>query len=283
MSASGTGADAAGATGISASTRLAVVLGYPVEHSQSPAMHNAAFAALETDAVFLALNVAPPDLGDMVRALGATGCVGASVTVPHKTAVIEHCDRLSATATTVGAVNCLEFTDVEVIGHNTDAVGYANALSESFGERDWSALILGGGGAARAVACGIKSLGGATTVMARRPSAVGWAKAVAFESNVLEKELAEANLIVDCTSAGLSERTDGNFPALIDLSRCRSETVISSLIYHRETFLIKEASKLGLATLDGAGMLIHQGLAALTIWLGTAPRAEILANALTVR
>ena len=166
---------------ITARTRLAAVLGAPVEHSMSPALHNAAFAAAGIDAVYVALEVATAGLPAVVRALSATGAVGASVTVPHKRAVLELCDRVDELAERIGAVNCLVFDGGDVIGHNTDAAGFTDALIEARGEHPdgWRPLLLGGGGAARAVAAGLEALTGARPpVIARSPRRVEWTRAV---------------------------------------------------------------------------------------------------------
>ena len=131
--------------------RLAAVLGWPISHSRSPAMHDAAFAACGLDAVMLPLAVRPERLGDAVRGLGAVDALGASVTVPHKHAVLAGCDVLAATAAAVGAANCLQFVDGQVVGHNTDAGGFVDGLRAAGVGAVARAVVLGGGGAARAV------------------------------------------------------------------------------------------------------------------------------------
>ena len=114
---------------IGGATRVGAVIGWPVEHSRSPALHNAAFAALGIDAVFVALAVAPADLGAALRGMAALGFLGASVTVPHKQAAMQLCDRLDAAAEAVGAVNCVAFAGDALVGHNTDAAGFAETAA----------------------------------------------------------------------------------------------------------------------------------------------------------
>jgi len=172
----------------------------------SPALHNAAFAEANVDGVFVALTVDGRDLGAVVQTLRGAGAIGASVTVPHKMAVIEHCARLAPSAEAVGAVNCLSFEADGVVGHNTDAGGYAASVRESFPSRSFRPLLFGGGGAARAVAVGLAEAGhDDVVVIARSPERVSWTEAKPWTSEVLDVELARRDLIVDCTSTGLSE------------------------------------------------------------------------------
>ena len=262
---------------ISAATRLGVVLGDPVDHSISPQLHNAAFAALAVDAVFVAVRVGRAELAGAVSMLRATGAVGASVTIPHKTAVIDCCDRLAKSAEDVGAVNCIAFEGTEIVGHNTDAPGFVASLAARFEapEGGWKPLVLGGGGAARAVSVG---LGGARVVV-RDPSKVSWTDAEPWTEDSLAALLPNCNLVIDCTPVGLSAESEARIPAPIDLGLCPDRTVVSSLVYHRETDLVAGARQRGLETLDGRGMLIHQALGALEIWLGRAPVADVLWNA----
>ena len=245
---------------------IAALLGDPVEHSLSPTLHNAAFAEVGIDAVFVSMRTEHNALGDAVSGLSAANAIGASVTVPHKTSVIEFCDRLSDAAEEIGAVNCLEFGEGEIVGHNTDGVGFATALKEFGGGPllDFSPLLLGGGGAARAVAHGLEVAGAdEPVIIARTPERVEWAEALPWTPKVLAKQLAQANLVVDCTSAGLR---DAAAPCTIDFERCPQGSVFATLIYHRDTALSLSARAAGLKTVDGLGMLIHQARAAFAIW-----------------
>ena len=137
--------------GISGHTRIAAVLGWPVEHTRSPAMLNAAFAADQIDAVLVPIGVPPDGLSTVVAALRAMRVVGASVTVPHKVAVAALCDELSAEAKAIGAVNCLQLDGDRLVGHNTDAPGFLDGLlAAGFALRGTRCRRLGAGGAARA-------------------------------------------------------------------------------------------------------------------------------------
>ncbi len=264
---------------ISAKTRVGAVLGWPVEHSRSPAMHNAAFAAAGVDAVFVALAVPARRVVEVVRGIAAAGFLGASVTVPLKEAVTAACDRLDPSAERTGAVNCLVFDGGAVTGHNTDAGGYADALAEAgvtvSGRRT---VILGAGGAARAVHAGLTDAGADVTVIARRPEAATWTVARPWHPELLVELFADAALLVDCTSAALDPAAELDVVADLPLSALRHDAVVSSLVYHRTPLLLSRAAASGLRTLDGAAMLVHQGARAFTLWLGLpAPLAAMRA------
>lgn len=261
-------------TTVGARTRVGAVIGWPVEHSRSPALHNAAFAAAGIDAVFVALPVAPGDVAEAVRGMASLAFLGASVTVPHKQAVIDACDRLDPSAEAVGAVNCLCFDDGAVIGHNTDAGGFVDALAEvatgdPAGRR---AVLLGGGGAARAVAAGLRGAGAEIAVIARAPERVGWIEAAPWTPATLDEMLPDCDILVDCTSAGLSADGERRLPAPIPVDSLPQAAIVATLVYHRETALLAAARSRGLTCVDGAGMLVHQGARAFALWTGqTAP------------
>ncbi|ACY19270.1 shikimate dehydrogenase family protein [Haliangium ochraceum] len=265
-----------GAGTVSASTRVGAVIGAPVAHSSSPALHNAAFAAAGVDAVFVAWEVAPADLGAAVAGMRALGVLGASVTVPHKRAIIEHCDRLAAPADVIGAVNCLVFEPrpeggCEVVGHNTDAGGFIDGLRRDadFDPAGRRAVLLGAGGAARAVHAGLREAGATeVAVVARRPEAVGWTQARPWTADELTALSADCDLLVDCTPLALSAERELQAPAPVPVPALAADAVVASLIYHRTPALLREAAARGLRTMDGAGMLVYQGARAFSLWTG---------------
>ena len=264
--------------------QLAFVLGWPVEHSKSPAMHNAAFAELGIDAEYKALAVEGKDLERVVAKLRAEKTLGASVTVPHKTAVMKLCDSLSDSARAIGAVNTLEFTsDGSIRGHNTDAPGFVKALQDASGEelRGKRALLLGGGGAARAVAYGLKEAGVTDLeVIVRTPSKVEWTSAQSWDEATLRRCMAGCELLVDCTSMGLDPEREAQIPARIPLEQMAEGGIVSTLVYHRETHLLAQARGLGLRSVDGSGMLLFQGVVAFEIWTGQPAPVEVMRQAL---
>lgn len=259
--------------------RLAAVVGWPIEHSRSPAMHNAGFAACVVDAIMVPFAVPPPSLPDAVRGLAALGALGASVTVPHKAAAVGLCDELSATATAIAAVNCMAFVDGRIVGHNTDADGFIDGLrAAGVTAVAGPAIILGGGGAAQAVVAGLTDLGVETIVVARRPAAVTWTRARAWSE--LPTMIARAALIVDCTSAGLSLDDDQHFTATIPLAAAPDTAVVCSLVYHRKTALLQAASARELRIVDGRAMLLYQATRAFAIWTGLPAPIDVMRAAL---
>lgn len=263
---------------VSARTRVAAVIGDPVEHSRSPALHNAAFAALGIDAVYTAARVAPADLEAALAGMGALGYLGASVTVPHKQAAAALCDRLEGAAAAVGAVNCVVFSEQGLIGHNTDAGGFTDALVEAgVAVKGRRAVLLGGGGAARAVAAGLQDAGCAgVQIVARTPAKVSWTAAEPWTTATLAHALDGCELLVDCTSAALDPATERSLPAPIPLEQLGSAAVVCSLVYHRTPALLADAEAQGLQTVDGAGMLVHQGARAFALWTGRSAPIEAM-------
>jgi shikimate dehydrogenase len=246
------------------------VLGWPVEHSKSPPMIDAAFRALGIDATMTRIAAPPEQLADAIAELRALPAIGASVTIPHKEAVIPLCDAHTPEVEAIGAANCLEFRDGKVIAHNTDAGGFVDALG--FSPRH--AVILGAGGAARAVAYGLS--GTHVVVVARRPAT--WVTSHAWTE--LPHLLAHADLVVDCTSAGLDPATDVELANALPLDALRPHAWVATLVYHRPTQFLERAASRGHSTLDGRAMLVHQGARAFTLWTGLPAPAEVMRAAL---
>jgi len=267
--------------------RVAAVIGAPIAHSLSPAIHNAAFSATGLDAVLVAFHVEPAALGAAVRGMRALGFMGASVTVPHKQAVARHCDRIEPAAEQVGAINCLCFgADGDIVGHNTDVDGFADSLREDLGvsARGCRAVLLGAGGAARAVFAGLRRDGAESiSLVARSPNRVDWAAGEAhpWTGSALDELLASCDLLVDCTSVGLDPTDEPNLPAPIPLERLSGAAAVVSLVYHREPALLADARARGLATLDGKGMLVRQGARAFELWTGQSAPIAAMRDALS--
>jgi len=246
-------------------SRQAVVIGWPIAHSKSPPMITAALAAMGIDAFMSALAVPPEGLADALAVFRDQDALGASVTIPHKEAVLPLVDEIAFDARAIGAANCLQFTGGKIIAHNTDAGGFADSL----GFTPHRAVILGAGGAARAVAYGLRKAH--VDVVARRPAS--WTASHAWSE--LPDLLASADLLVDCTSAGL-----GDEDLEVPIERLPSGATVATLIYHRKTRLLERAAALGYSTLDGRGMLVHQGARALTIWTGLPAPIDVMSRAL---
>ena len=244
---------------------IAYVIGWPIEHSRSPAILDAAFAELGIDATMEKRAVAPDDLARFFDELRANPPLGMSVTVPHKEAVLALVDAVSPEAAKIGAANCIEFRDGRVIAHNTDAGGFADSLG--FSPR--RAVVLGAGGAARAVAYALQSH---VAVVARRPAT--WIASHAWSE--LPALVRDADLLVDCTSAELHDGGELDVP----LEQLPRGATVATLIYHRRTRLLERAAALGYSTLDGRGMLVHQAALALSIWTKRIPPLDVMSRAL---
>lgn len=270
----------------SAATRLAAVLGWPVSHSASPAVMNAAFAAAGVDAVHLALAVEPDDLATVVGALRAVGALGANVTVPHKRAVMEHCDRLTDEARLIGAVNLLTVADGEVVGDNCDALGLATALASDVGDLAGErAVIVGTGGAARAAVVALSRSGAVVSVAGRRREAAHELVALAAapgraldlaDEEGFAREVASARLVVNATTLGMrDEPLPGSCHALAP------DQVAYDLVYRpTPTPFLTDARANGADAHDGTGMLVAQAALAFERWTGVAAPRTVMRSAL---
>lgn len=267
-------------TTIRGTTRLAGVIGWPVEHSRSPQIMNTAFAIAGIDAVLVPIGVPPTGLAPVIAGLRALRALGASVTVPHKLAAAALCDELTPAAGAIGASNCLQFDGGRLIGHNTDESGFADGLrAAGFDRGDARAVLLGAGGSARAVAYALRA--GRVDVIARRPEQVVWTRARLWSPGELREAFASADLVVDCTHVGLGGNdAEQEFVDQLPLDALRRDAWVASLVYHRTTLLLERAGARGHATLDGGAMLVHQAARAFTIWTGTPAPIDAMTRAL---
>jgi shikimate dehydrogenase len=242
-------------------------------------MLDAAFAAAGLTERMLALAVPPEQLDAIVARLRAEPMLGASVTLPHKLAVAPLCDELAADARAIGAVNCLALADGRLVGHNTDAGGFLDGLiAAGFDVRGKLAVLLGAGGAARAVAYALGEAGAIASVIARNPHDVAWAQAWPWSAAQLAECFARADLVVDCTPAGLEPATDAAFAAALPLAALPPNAWVGTLVYHRRTQLLDAAAPR--PTFDGRAMLVHQAARAFQLWTHLAPPIDIMTRAL---
>jgi shikimate dehydrogenase len=258
-------------------TRLGVV-GWPVAHSRSPAMHAAALAAAGLDRWrYQALGVAPDDFGDTVRALPALGFRGVNVTIPHKEAALAVADDASPAARTIGAANTLTFAGGAIHADNTDAPGLLAALTEEgMGYR--SALVLGAGGSARAVAYALREAGTRVRVWNRTAAR---AHALAGELGVEAVDgVVPAELLVNCTAVGLDDQTSPFKALALSADALDAYACVVDLVYRDGgTELLHEARRRGLRTVDGLEVLVHQGALSFEIWTGAPAPVEEMRRA----
>jgi shikimate dehydrogenase len=260
---------------ISGTTRVVGVIGDPVEHSRSPAMHNAAFAELDLDWVYVAFPVAAGNGAGAVRAVPALGLAGLNVTMPHKAAAAAACDHLAPDAAALGAVNTVVNSGGSVVGYSTDGDGFLHALDDEgvtiTGRR---ALVLGAGGAGRAITHALGRAGAAVTVAARRPEAARAAAALAPDGTATaldEVAVEQFDVIVNATPLGM-----GGEPPPLDTTRLHEGQFVFDTVYPADTPLLVDARARGLRAAGGLGMLVHQGALAFTLWTGIAPPIDVM-------
>lgn len=259
--------------------RLAGVIGDPVEHSLSPCMHNAAFAELGIDATYELWPTALENLPARIASLRDPAVLGANVTVPHKQAVMPMIDAISETARQIGAVNTIVRRDGRLFGDNTDAYGFRRSIEIAYSEmRLKGAVVLGAGGASRAVIVALQDMGLSSIVIANRTPerATSLAKelgvATASWDRVADEQFPHIDLLVNATSLGWHDE----LPIEVDtLARLPERALVLDLTY-RETPLLRAAGARGLRTLDGLGMLVHQGARAFELWTGRGAPVEIM-------
>lgn len=268
---------------VSGTTRTVGVIGWPVAHSLSPVIHNAAFAALALDWVYVPLPVHPEHVSAAVTGLGALGFAGANVTMPHKTAVADLIHDLSDDARRLRAVNTIVFDGQLLHGENTDAPGFDRFLRRdaAFDPLGRSALIFGAGGAARACALAL-ARGGANslTVAAREPARVAdlaagvdglgtTVHAITFDEAVD----VGADLVVNATPLGAREE-------ILPIPRIGPDALVVDLLYQPAvTPLQTQARAAGALVFGGIGLLLHQAALSFELWTGQQPPLEVMSAA----
>ncbi len=270
---------------ISGTTRLGGLLGSPVSHSLSPAMHNASFQALGIDFVYLAFDVGPEQLAETVKVLRELNTYGFNLTMPDKKQVIGSLDELSKAARMIGAVNTVVNRDGRLVGYNTDGIGYVESIRENGIEvRGREVTLLGAGGAASAAAVQMALEGVKKLHIANRRSG-SWSAAERLvetisretaceadltdleDTEALAEKIAASSLLTNATSVGMAPDTEVS--PVKDLSVLHSGLTVSDVIYNpRETKLMRDAREQGCRAYNGMYMLLHQGAAAFRLWTG---------------
>ncbi|MGU3386147.1 shikimate dehydrogenase [Methylobacterium sp. D53M] len=263
----------------------AFVVGHPIAHSRSPLIHGHWLAVHGIPGSYERLDVAPEAFPDFIRALPASGYRGGNVTIPHKEAVFALVDTLTPRAKTIGAVNTLVVgPDGRIRGDNTDAPGFCAHLDHSLGAA-WpdraggTALVLGAGGAARAIVVGLAERGLRRVWVANRTAARAEAVAAlapgvgaALAWDDLPAALPETGLLVNTTSLGMK----GQPPLAVDLSLLPADAAVADIVYAPlETELLAAARRRGLAAVDGLGMLLHQAVPGFAAWFGPRPAVTL--------
>ncbi len=274
---------------ITGRTSVYGIFGYPVKHSLSPLMQNAAFKELGIDAVYVPFEVRPENLKEAIDGVRTLGIKGLNVTIPHKERVIEHLDYLSDDAELLGAVNTVKNENGELTGYNTDAEGFLRSLIEEGVELEGKrALMFGAGGAARAVGYallkgGVKFLNIVNRNFSRAKEVGellgkrGNVLVYPLKESTVEALLKDVDLIVNTTSVGMKPED----PVLFDYSKISEGITVVDIIYNPpETPLLKVAKERGCKTVNGLGMLVHQGAVAFEIWTGEKAPVETMREVL---
>ena len=301
---------------IDGKTRLVGLIGWPVGHSLSPRMHNAAFHKLGLNWCYVPMPVAPERLGEAVEGLVALGFAGANVTAPHKESVLAYLDEIAPEVRAIGALNTIVLREGRTFGYNTDVYGFLTALREKgFDPQGRRAVVLGAGGAARAVVYALAHAGSEVVVLNRTPERAEalvkalspWFPSVSLAAGPLTTEAltqraTEADLLVNATSVGrwpAASPREAPAPAACKCQRLMASTLgevdqcpwpedvafpshwtVCDLVYSPpQTELLQRAASVGATTIGGLGMLVHQGAAAFRLWTGLEPPVETMYEA----
>ncbi len=273
--------------GVDGRTRVLGLFGYPVEHSLSPRMHNAALRHLGVDAVYVPFSVKPGDLERAMSGIRALGLAGVNLTIPHKVAALDLVDEVAPRARAAGAINTVVNSDGRLTGDNTDLDGIATALEEAGAAFAGKTVVIAGAGGAARAAASAAAFGGARqiVVLNRTPGRavelageLGDCATLAAPLSDLPSFLGVADILVNATPIGLHEGD----PPLAGLERLMPGSVVCDLAYRPGgTALISRARYLGLVAVDGLAVLVHQGARSLSLWTGLDAPVEVMRKALS--
>lgn len=268
---------------ISGLTGLTCLLGHPVSHSISPAMHNSAFSLLHLDYAYLAFDVTEDQLPAAVAGLRAINAKGWNLTMPLKTAIIPYLDELSEAAALSNSVNTVVNDNGRLIGHTTDGAGYMDSVRDAgFDIIGKSMVLLGAGGAATSI-CSQAALDGVSTIYMFKRKNATYASAQAFadlvtgrthckvilqdmnDADALASAIAKSDILVNATNVGMGDSHD----TLVPKEMLRPELIVSDIIYHPAmTPLLRDAAQVGCPYFNGKYMLLFQGARSFRLWTG---------------
>lgn len=267
---------------IQGTTGLTGLIGYPLKHSLSPSMHNSAFRKLGLDLVYLAFEIEDGSLQDGLNAMRTLNVKGFNVTMPHKQKIVQLLDGVSDDAKIIESVNTVKNENGKLIGYNTDGKGLVKALEESgIAYKGKKVVILGAGGAARAIAIQLAFDGAAQIVMANRtiikakmiintinekiPTSKG--KAIEMDEEIIKEELKDASILINCTSIGMKSTIDQS--PISNVDTFNKDVFVVDIIYDPlKTKFMSMAEEVGCKTMNGIDMLIYQGDLSFNIWTG---------------
>ena len=279
---------------VDGASQVVGVIGWPIQHSLSPPMHNAAFRALGLNWVYVAFEVHPDNVGAAIEGIRALGIRGLNVTIPHKATVVSHLDEISPTSRQLGVVNAIVNADGHLRGDSTDGAGFIRALAEAGeGTSDNCVALIGAGGSGRAVALAaaqeqpeelviVDQTPQRAVELAKLVRAAGGleaVRAIAPDSPEVARVVSSADVIIDATPVGMYPHTD--VAPVISPEWLRPCQLVCDLTYNpRDTVLLQAAREAGARILDGTGMLVHQGAIAFEQWTGEEAPVEVMRLAL---
>jgi shikimate dehydrogenase len=274
---------------ISGKTKLCGIIGDPIEHTMSPVMHNAAFRQMGVDYLYVPFKVKQEELAKAIDGVKALNIRGLNVTIPHKVAVIQFLDKLDHLAEKIGAVNTIVNDNGVLTGYNTDGAGFLQALLEKGIEpREKNTVILGAGGASRAISFSLADRGANLVILNRRLE-LDWAEELAsrisqsFSKEVealelnrenLARVLDRADIVVNATSRGMTPNID---ETAVTSTLLKPDLTVFDIVYNPiKTRLLKEAEAAGARTVSGLDMLVWQGALAFEKWTGVKAPVELM-------
>ncbi len=259
--------------------KIYLLIGDPVEKSLSPAMHNAVFKALGLNSVYIALRAPKQMLARMMTGVKAMAIAGLNVTVPHKITIIDMLDKIEESAKLIGAVNTVKNVGGKLVGFNTDGEGALQGLEQKTGKLTGKKVVLlGAGGAARAIAFSLAKVGAEISIANRTVSRARVlastieksfgvsVKSLGLSRSELTKVIKQADVLINATTVGMHPNVG---QTLVTADMMHRGLVVNDIVYKPlETRLLREAKRAGARTVDGLGMLVHQGALSFEIWTG---------------
>lgn len=275
---------------INGKTSIYAVIGHPISHTLSPAIHNAAFAKVNLNAAYVAFDVLPANLWKAVEGFKSLGVKGFNVTTPHKLSIISFLDRLDSIAERISAVNTVKNVNGELQGYNTDGEGVLGVFQhENIPLKGSKIVIIGAGGAAKAISHALASEAGELVILNRTEKrAIQLAESLSkyysslikskqFTRRTVSEELSNAQVLINATSVGAHPNTD---ESVVDKECITEKLTVLDIVYNPlKTRLLRDAESKGAKTLNGLSMLVHQAIKSFKIWTGIEIEPSIMFQA----
>ncbi|MCB4792734.1 MAG: shikimate dehydrogenase [Elusimicrobia bacterium] len=264
-------------------TRLTGIFGYPIKHTLSPLMHNTAFKYLNLDFFYLPFEIKPEELKEAIHAIRVLNIAGVNLTIPHKENALKFLDKIDFLAKKIGSVNTLVNKNGILTGYNTDGLGFLKDLiNHEINPRNKTAILVGAGGAGRAIASVLSHAGAKIIYItdkdeARAKKLVRSVKNSRFEPFIKwQKRIKETSLLVNATPLGMHD----NDPSPVNIENLNKKTFVYDVIYNRKTKLLEFAKKVKARHCSGIGMLLNQGALAFELWTGKKAPVKVMEKAL---